>query len=209
MHAGLITFHLDFRSAPPPEARLIEEPNRWRSILRDRGLLGQDPSRYGGYGFGNISRRLPPWDAPRGKRRFLVTASQTGHLDVLECRHYTVVQESVPSENRIRAEGILHPSSESITHGMLYDLDDTLRYVMHVHSPVLWHAKGRLGLPVSDAGVPYGSPELAREIERLYRDANLSEWRVLAMGGHEDGLISFGRTADEAGSVLLDLLEEV
>lgn len=207
--SSIIGFQLSFHAGPPADRSWIEEPNRWREILRRHGLLGQDPARYGGFGFGNVSRRLPPWDAPAGHRRFLITASQTGHLDHLEPEHFTLVLRCAPADNQLEARGAHPPSSESITHGMLYDLDPGLRYVMHVHSADLWLASERLGLTVTDPRWPYGSPELARDIAFLYRETDLPQRHVLAMGGHRDGLISFGKTADEAGSILLDLLAQV
>jgi hypothetical protein len=47
---------------------------------------------------------------------------------------------------------------------------------------------------------------MAREVERLFIDADYLDTGVFAMGGHEDGVIAFGRTADEAGSVLIRAL---
>jgi len=46
----------------------------------------------------------------------------------------------------------------------------------------------------------------AREVERLYRSSPLAEIGILAMGGHEDGIVVFGRTAEEAGQVVLRYL---
>ncbi len=41
---------------------------------------------------------------------------------------------------------------------------------------------------------------------RLLRDPEVSRGRVLVMGGHRDGVLAFGETAEEAGGALLDLL---
>jgi hypothetical protein len=46
---------------------------------------------------------------------------------------------------------------------------------------------------------------MAQEVERLFRETNLIEMGIFAMGGHEDGVIAFGRTADD-GCVLLRVL---
>ena len=56
---GVIRFDLEFTAVSPVTIPALDELNAWRRILRQLGLIGQDPSRYGGYGFGNISRRLP------------------------------------------------------------------------------------------------------------------------------------------------------
>jgi hypothetical protein len=47
---------------------------------------------------------------------------------------------------------------------------------------------------------------MALEVKRLYRETVLPERRILAMGGHDDGIIVFGRSPQEAGQVLLTWL---
>ena len=98
------------------------------------------------------------------------------------------------------------PSSESLTHGAIYDLGAHIRFVFHAHTPVIWRRAAALRIPVSDRAVPYGTPEMAREVERLWRTTALPDLGILAMGGHEDGVIAFGRSAEEAGEVTLRYL---
>ena len=57
--------------------------------------------------------------------------------------------------------------------------------------------------------MPYGSPELSQEIARLDDETDLRQRRVLKMGGHEDGIIAFGRTVDAAVTHLLRELSSV
>ena len=83
-------------------------------------------------------------------------------------------------------------------------LDGDLRYVMHVHSPELWRHAHTLDVPITRPDVPYGTPEMSDEVRRLFRETDVRQRRLFAMGGHEDGLVSFGRTAEEAGAVLLN-----
>jgi hypothetical protein len=47
---------------------------------------------------------------------------------------------------------------------------------------------------------------MAREVEKLFEAVDHMEIGVFVMGGHEDGVIAFGRTVDEAGSVLVRAL---
>ena len=51
-----------------------------------------------------------------------------------------------------------------------------------------------------------GTPAMAEEIRRLWRESAAPDLRILAMGGHEDGVISFGHSTEEAGLVLLRFL---
>ena len=95
------------------------------------------------------------------------------------------------------------PSSESMTHAAAYDASPLVRCVMHAHSPVVWRRRRELGLPETNPAVSYGTMEMALEVGRLYRESVLPERGILAMGGHEDGILVLGRSAEEAGGVLL------
>ena len=98
------------------------------------------------------------------------------------------------------------PSSESMTHGVLYDADPAIRFVFHGHSSAIWEQARALGLPASHPTAGYGTLAMCREVRRLLRDPEVSRGRVLVMGGHRDGVLAFGETAEEAGGALLDLL---
>jgi ribulose-5-phosphate 4-epimerase/fuculose-1-phosphate aldolase len=196
---GVIKFDLRFTPAPPLPRAQLATLNAWRTILHRLGLIGQDPERYGGVGFGNVSMRLEP-----GSARFIVSGSQTGALTILDERHYSVVSDFDVAANRLVAEGPVAPSSESLTHGMLYALDPGIRFVFHAHSPAIWRAAARLGLPATAAHAAYGTPAMAEEVRRLLAAAHASG--VFVMSGHEDGVVSFGATAEEAGVRLIGLL---
>lgn len=196
---GVIKYQLDYTPASPLPAEQVREINAWRKILYLLQLIGQDDNRYGGYGFGNISRRL---DGPR----FVISGTQTGHLPELTAAHYATVVACDPAQNRLVGEGPVRPSAESLTHGAVYALDAGVQWVMHAHSPHIWRHAEALGIPQTAADVPYGSPELAAEVERLFRATEVAALGILAMAGHEDGIVTFGRTAEAAGAVMLTYL---
>jgi hypothetical protein len=208
MTEGVIKYELWFLETPPLPAEQVRELSAWRRMLYLTQLIGQDPARYEGYGYGNISKRVPPFDAPPTERCFVISATQTGELDALTGEHYALVHACYPERNVVIAEGPRKPSSESLTHGAVYALDAEVRWVMHVHSPEMWRNAQALGLPITRIDVPYGSPEMAEEVARLFRETDVHSQRLFAMGGHEDGLVSFGRTAEEAGIVLLTTLAQ-
>ena len=54
---GVIKYSLDFTDGALGEPASLGVLDAWRSIFKDTGLLGEDPGRYGGYGFGNLSVR--------------------------------------------------------------------------------------------------------------------------------------------------------
>lgn len=194
---GVIRFDLDYRPGPPPAATLLVELDAWRLSFRRLGLLGRDPARYAGLAFGNLSRRT-------GAGAFIISGTQTGGLEQLTPAHYVTVLECDPDRNRVTAHGPLQPSSEALSHGMLYQSDPRIAWVMHLHSPAIFAAAPRLRLPVTDPAAPYGSPAMAGEIRRL---APVAGWPgLLVMGGHEDGVIAFGETAATTGELVLHTL---
>ena len=83
-----------------------------------------------------------------------------------------------------------------MTHQMIYQLSNEIKVVVHVHHQELWD-KYKHKLPTTGEDVPYGTPEMANEIKRLYTEENLQETKCLAMAGHEEGLIAFGKNFEE------------
>jgi ribulose-5-phosphate 4-epimerase/fuculose-1-phosphate aldolase len=203
---GVIKFSADHAEGPLPAARfavLAAKLAAWRELLRGLGLVGQDDARYEGAGFGNVSGRCGPFPGGRGRRPFLITGTQTGGRRCVSLEDFCVVESWDAQRNRVRSRGPLLPSSESLTHGAIYDLGPQIRFVLHAHAPVLWSAARSLRLPMSAPDVAYGTPAMAEEVQRLWRESTLGDLGVFAMGGHEDGVIAFGRTPDEAGAALL------
>jgi hypothetical protein len=203
---GIIKFQLRFTRAKPVPGMEIKEINAWREVLFRLGLIGQDPQRYGGFGYGNISRRIRPFIRPANRRPFLITGSQTGGVVSLTPEHYTTVVEYDSGRNRVVAKGPIRPSSEALTHGMIYNLSRTTRFVIHVHSPEIWSKAHALDIPVTDEQAAYDTTDLALEVGRLFRASRLGEKRIFVMGGHEDGVVSFGRSGEEAGLLLIRTL---
>jgi ribulose-5-phosphate 4-epimerase/fuculose-1-phosphate aldolase len=203
---GVIKFDLRFTTGPPVAMETLIELNTWRHILWKHALIGQDPARYEGYGFGNISQRTGPQNQARGERRFVISGTQTGHLAELDNSHYACVTAYHAETNQVSAEGPIRPSSESMTHGVIYDLDRDLRAVLHVHSPDIWNTATAQGIPVTSPSVKYGTPEISREVERLFSQTDARCKGIFSMGGHEDGIVAFGHTVEEAGNILLTAL---
>ncbi|MBI5838060.1 MAG: class II aldolase/adducin family protein [Candidatus Eisenbacteria bacterium] len=204
---GVIQFEAVHRPAELPEhtyGPTVRELAAWREVMNRLGLLGQHPERYEGYGYGNVSARLGPFgNMTQGLRRFLITGTQTGGLRMVGLENFCVVERYDLGANRVHSFGPAQPSSESLTHGALYDAAPDARVVLHGHSPEIWRHARELHLPITRADVANGTPEMAREVTKLVRESAASEMRILVMGGHEDGVLTFGRTAAEAGEALV------
>ena len=180
-------------------------------------VIGCELSRYGAC-YGNVSMRYVEednfefrYDQPKGSRSFLITGTQTGHLEDLTTAHYVRVFRYDSAHNRVYAEGPLPPSSESLTHGAIYDLplELNINYVFHAHSPHLWEKAAALEIPTTAESIPYGTPEMAREVQRLFHETDLKEKKILSMGGHKDGIISFGSTAEETAGIISTYLSRI
>lgn len=201
---GVIKFDARHKHEPLPQwtASVLRELNAWRGIFFSLGLIGQDGVRYGGAAWGNVSARLPPWhDGPR--RPFLVTGTQTGGLTDTGAAHYAVVDRCDVTEGRVHSYGAVLPSSEAMTHAMVYAVAPDTRFVFHAHCPEVWSAARRLELPRTPEGVDYGTREMAWAVERLLPLKATREAKAIVMTGHEDGVITFGATADEAGEAMV------
>jgi ribulose-5-phosphate 4-epimerase/fuculose-1-phosphate aldolase len=178
----------------------------WREIMAKTELVGRAPHLYAGAGYGNVSGRVGPPSSPMGQRAMLITGTQTGGFAEVDLAEFCLVERYDYRRNRVWSRGLIEPSSETMTHGAIYDLSPHIRFVFHGHGAVIWSQARALGIPTTDPAVAYGTPEMAEEVQRLYRSTALSQVRILAMGGHEDGVVVFGHTAEDAGQVLVSYL---
>jgi ribulose-5-phosphate 4-epimerase/fuculose-1-phosphate aldolase len=202
---GIVKYQCEYQLAEPLPAAQISELNAWRKLMVLARLIGQDANRYGGYGYGNISCRLDALVRADGRHPFVITGTQTGDKPDLTADDYVAVVACYPEENRLVAEGPVKPSSEALTHGAVYALDSSILWVVHAHSPEIWRNAAALGVPMT-ADVPYGTPEMAAEVKRLHAESDLPQKRIFGMAGHEDGIVTFGHTAEEAGFAMLAYL---
>ncbi|OGQ13492.1 MAG: hypothetical protein A2138_16885 [Deltaproteobacteria bacterium RBG_16_71_12] len=203
---GVIKFAATHQALPLPRVavELVGLLAGWRRILYDLGLLGRDRARYQGAAYGNLSARLGPFPGERGLRAFAITGTQTSDRRDLSADDFCVVTAADVKRNHVTSHGPSLPSSESMTHATVYDASPTIRAVFHVHAPAIFDA--RLPLPETAPGVDYGTPEMAREVARLWRTSSLPDGRVFVMRGHQDGVVAFGKTVDEAGGALIAAL---
>ena len=203
---GVIKYHLSHQPEAPVAPEAVADLIAWRRILHRLDLIGEDPNRYGGFGFGNLSVRLPATGGARYP--FLISGTQTGALPELGPEHFATVIDWIPHENRILSKGPIQPSSEAMTHAGIYALDQRTRAVIHVHSPHIWQAARWLGLPQTPADADYGSPTMAQAVRDLLAQRENRRRRVFVMLGHEDGVVAFGPSLSQAGCALLTALAE-
>ncbi|MDD2660411.1 MAG: class II aldolase/adducin family protein [Methylococcales bacterium] len=198
---GVIKYQLKHTEKPVNEKFSFAEINAWRAIIFRLGLIGQDPGRYDSLGFGNISQRL----GSQGNQ-FIISGTQTGHIEHLSPEHYCLVVKADPQKNRIQSRGLRKPSSESLTHASIYAQDSNIHAVIHAHSPEIWSRTAALNLPHIPAAIPYGTVEMAVAVERLFQSGSLQQTSLFTMLGHEDGVVAFGGNMQEAAWELIKCL---
>lgn len=170
----------------------LDSLNTWRKKLYDYSLIGAYDN---GIGFGNISVR-------NKNDSFFITGSATGGKSILNQDDYALVEAWQFESNQLICRGKTKASSESLTHAAIYESDIEIGAVIHVHSRLLWNQLLNK-IPTTSATVEYGTPGMAWEIQRLLKDDNNRNTGIVAMGGHEEGILTFGRNIHEAGNKLL------
>ena len=58
-------------------------------------------------------------------------------------------------------------------------------------------------VPTTSKAAAYGTPEMAYEIMRLFKTSDAQRREILAMAGHEGGIVSFGKNLQRAFEVLM------
>jgi len=195
MDEGYIKFNCNWILSNDIPLDKVAELNMWREIMYDKGWIGLYPD---GIGFGNISMRC-------NEKTFLISGTATGGLPTLTKSHYSLVTNYNLSTNTVTCMGPVKASSESLTHALIYECSAATNAVIHIHNLDLWN---RLlhHAPTSSENISYGTAEMANEIKRLFAETALRKEKIIVMGGHQEGIISFGRDLEEAGSILIDRL---
>ncbi len=190
---GVVKFRCDHIAAAAVRFAGFDELNRVRQTLYGINLIGVDER---GIGFGNLS--------VRGERagEFYISGSGTGALPELDAQHYSKVVAYDFDASWLNCEGAVIASSESLTHAAIYEASPEARAVIHCHSSELWKSLST----ATSADVEYGTPEMAREVVRLFRETNVAAEKLFAMHGHESGVIAFGASPADAATALLSAL---
>jgi len=192
---GYIKYRCDWVEEDVISAAAVAELTRYRDALRQLNFIGEYPD---GIGFGNVSQRT----AGDVASPFTITGTQTGNLSTLTPADYALVTAFNPAQNTLTCKGLRKASSESLTHGVIYSSHPAIGAIIHVHHPQLWQ---RLlnQVPTTGATIPYGTPEMAAETQRLFQETPLLQQRIFVMAGHEEGIVTFGDTLQTAYRVLI------
>lgn len=192
MNEGIIKFKCNWTKSEAIESPLIDELIHWRQVLYQRGFVGVDSK---GIGYGNLSCRTTG-------NEFIITGSGTGEFAEIGKQHFALVTAFNIHKNTVDSSGPVIASSESLTHAVLYVCDPKIGAVIHIHNLNLWRTLLRR-VPKTAKKAEYGTPEMAKEVIRLYSQTDLKSKGILVMAGHEEGIISFGPDIASAAKILL------
>lgn len=171
----------------------FNELSFWRQKMFEHGLIGVYPD---GIGYGNISARA----AGGG---FYISGTATGGLPVLAQNHFSWVNTWSAQQNSLTCSGRINASAESLSHAAIYDsLPQQADAVIHIHHRGIWE-KYLSVLPSTPARILYGTPGMAIAIGGIVSSLKPGQDPILVMGGHEDGIIAWGKTLAVAGETIM------
>ena len=192
---GYVKYTAEHTMSPAIETLHWEELNRARTKLREMGLVGMTSN---GIGFGNLSIRI------KGDT-FLISGTATGALPVLGPDGYCLITSFDVDENRVVSSGPVKPSSETMTHGVIYRSCPNANCVIHIHSRAIFDGMLRDKYPTSPETAAYGTPDIARAIGKLVRHDSKKNEGQIVLAGHDEGVIVYAATVEKA----LSLIEEL
>ena len=189
---GVIKFNCDWIDHPL-QVEVPFELIAWRDKMHQLGLIGEYAAIKIGYG--NISIKTD--------QGILISGTQTGNVYPIQSTNFSLVTSYSMALNKVSCVGA-KASAESLTHAAVYEADSSIKAVIHIHNKELWD-KLIDKVPTSNRNVAYGTASMATEIRRLFKETGVAKEKIIVMGGHEEGIISFGEHLEEAGNVILNL----
>ncbi len=197
---GYIKYKCIWTKTQPVSPHKIHDIVVWRQELYDLHIIGAYEN---GVGFGNVSQRI------QNSSEFFVTGTATGNEAQLTPNHISVVTDVDIDDNVLYCSGPVKASSEAMTHAAIYEADKEVNAVIHVHNLALWDVFYDV-VPTTHPSASYGTPKMAHELARIANEHLKKKQKpLIVMAGHEEGLITYGKTLDEAGKTILDYMKKI
>lgn len=160
----------------------------WCRALYQMGLA----SGFGKEVAGNISCRT--------KRGFLITPSGQ-NFSKITIEQLVEVIEVNEETHRIKALGIINPSSEAFLHAGIYNARKDVNAILHGHNKIITAHARELGIVETGREQPYGTVALRNEVLKILDNNN-----VLQMKNH--GFITLGASLEKAGERARELCKK-
>ncbi len=195
MTEGYIKFTVHLTEGGLPACSALTRLNEVRTELHDLGLIGVLPD---GIGYGNVSVRLD------GSDKFIISGTATGAKRMLAPEDYCLVDSFDVARNEVFCTGRIQASSESMSHGSVYQANPAINCVIHIHNGAMFRFMLAGGYPRTAAQAAYGTPEIAEETVQLVRAAGAVQG-IFVMAGHEDGVVAYGADIEPVRQLLLEV----
>lgn len=194
---GVIKFKYNLKWSAPLDEKQYIDVEKWRSILFKMNLIGEYPIEK--VGFGNLSKRIN-----KGEEAFIITGTQTGRFAHLTGKQYTKLVKCNLQKMSVEASGPIAPSSESLTHHAIYSSCESIQYIFHIHNEKLWDYMLQNNFDSTSSEIDYGTHAMADEAKKCIGSKKSG---IFVMAGHQDGIIAYGETAEQAGKIILNTIK--
>jgi ribulose-5-phosphate 4-epimerase/fuculose-1-phosphate aldolase len=191
---GYVKYSAVHKAAPATEVPHWAELNEARTKLHQLGLVGILPN---GVGYGNVSIRFQ-------QNEFLISGTATGAPAVLGLDGYCIVESFDLNQNCVVSTGPTQASSESMTHGIIYQSSAAVNCVIHVHSRAIFDGMLKDRYPSTPKKAAFGTPEIATVIGRLVKESNTNQG-LIVLAGHDEGIVSYGTSIETALTLIQEL----
>ena len=198
MDEGYIKYTIKHFNGSEPSYFWTMRISRVRAELFDLGLIGATSE---GIGYGNISTRLGC------SASFVISGAATGAKRELGPEDFSEVLSFDTNANRVSCMGKIRSSSESMSHGAIYNADKEIKAVIHVHDQGMWEHMLGNPYPSTSERAAFGTPELADEINSLVVKRAKPNG-VFVLRGHQEGVIAYAAELESARDLLLAVYEK-
>ncbi len=183
---GVIKFKAKQLSSDSISNKEFEAISPWRDLCFEKLYIGVADD---GIGYGNISMRSGD------NNKFIISASATGGINNSNPEDYSEVISFDIKNNSLECIGSKLASSESLSHAAIYNCNKDIKTVLHIHNIKLWNKYKNI-LPTTSEQIEYGTQDMANAIAEL--TLSIGNYKgIIVMGGHIEGLLSFGQTLEE------------
>ncbi len=188
---GYIKYRAERREGDVEYTENVRSLNMVRTTLFTMELIGVYEN---GIGYGNLSSRTEG-------NSFVITGSATGSDMILKPEQFCLVESFDLAQNSVQSVGRIDASSESMSHGAVYEALPEVNVVIHAHSPKIWEYMLKNNYPKTPKEIPFGTPELAEAIKEIVLSHDSSNG-VLVTEGHDEGVIVYAKSQETAYDLL-------
>jgi ribulose-5-phosphate 4-epimerase/fuculose-1-phosphate aldolase len=199
MDEGYIKYSLEQIDGDAPSHPNLKELDSVRTTLHDLGLIGVYPN---GIGFGNLSIRAG------ADKSFVISGSATGKDRELGFDGYAKVTNFDIKNNSVTSIGKVPASSESMTHGSIYESKKSCNCVIHIHNKKMFDIMLEKNFAHTSSKVAYGTPEMAKAISKLVKKVEGTSG-IFVTAGHDEGIIAFGESISTVSLLVISIFQEL